>query len=410
MITKFLQNFKKLPDSNKSMIYLMWIYNTGWIISTVFINIYIFSFNKEIIDVFTYNIIFVVNILVGFSFVGYIMSILSFNIKNMYYFAYIFYILAFLLIFSLDWYLGIYTFAVIFWLWFGMFWCAVHSQELVNIEDKTRDIYSSIIYFWKTIINIVIPLLIALLFFIVELFFSFSAYIVLFLFLPLLYSISFIFIKDIWNYIPKKIKKSDIKNFFNIKKHFFSHLYFLIDWFLSWIYWSVFPVVAIYLLKTEINIWILEGIIWFISTFVIIFVSCKRKIENRVKILWIISFLLFINSTFFVFNFNIIWYLIFILIWIVLNPLYKISEHVFKLKLIDNIKIEWSDFFAPMILREVTLWFGRILILLFLVLLLYNWFTIKEILKIWIFLTGILFIITWISINLHVKYENKIEN
>jgi archaellum biogenesis ATPase FlaH len=29
MIKNFLQNFKKLPDSNKAMIYLMWIYNSG---------------------------------------------------------------------------------------------------------------------------------------------------------------------------------------------------------------------------------------------------------------------------------------------------------------------------------------------------------------------------------------------
>ena len=58
MLKNFLKNFKKLPDSNKSMIYLMWIYSAGGIIAGIFINIYVFSFNKEIIDVLLYNAIF----------------------------------------------------------------------------------------------------------------------------------------------------------------------------------------------------------------------------------------------------------------------------------------------------------------------------------------------------------------
>jgi uncharacterized membrane protein YgaE (UPF0421/DUF939 family) len=78
-----------------------------------------------------------------------------------------------------------------------MFWCAVHTQELVNIEDKTRDVYSSIISSGKNIINIVIPLLISALFFTINKFFDFSPYIVLFLILPIIYALSFLFIHNI---------------------------------------------------------------------------------------------------------------------------------------------------------------------------------------------------------------------
>jgi hypothetical protein len=99
MIKKFINDFKQLPNSNKSMIYLMWIYNAGLIVSSVFINIYVFSLNKELIDVLHYNIIFCITILSGFSLIGAVMSILQKNIKDMYYLAYSAYILAFLLIF-----------------------------------------------------------------------------------------------------------------------------------------------------------------------------------------------------------------------------------------------------------------------------------------------------------------------
>jgi hypothetical protein len=80
----------------------MWIYNAALIESSVFINIYVFSLNKELIDVLYYNIIFFTTIFIGFSLVGIIMSIFQKNIKNMYYLAYSAYILAFLLIFIFN--------------------------------------------------------------------------------------------------------------------------------------------------------------------------------------------------------------------------------------------------------------------------------------------------------------------
>ena len=407
MLKEFISNFKKLPDSNKSMIYLMWIYGAGWIIGSIFINIYVFSLNKETIDVFIYNIIFLTTTLIGFSLVWFIMSVFQKNIKNMYYLAYSFYISAFIFIFIFNWYLWVYLFAVIYGLWFWMYRCAVHTQELVNIEDKTRDIYSSIISSGGNVINIVVPILISGIFFVVSKNFSFSPYIILFIFLPIIYITSFFFIKDIWDYIPTKIKKKDIKNFFNLKKYLFWQLYFLIGGFYQWLIWTLLPIVAITLLKSEINVWLFEGIIWLFSTFLIVFLSSKRKVENRVKIMWIVSFLLFVNISIFAFNFSFIWYVIYTLIALILNPLYRISEHVFDLKLMDTIKVKWSDFFPAMILREITLWVGRIAIIIIFVFLVKFWINTENILKIGLISIWIFLILAWVSISLHMKYENK---
>jgi hypothetical protein len=63
MLKKFIKDFNKLPKSNKAMIYLMWIYGAGGIIGSLFVNIYIFSFNKEILDVLYYNIVFLTSVL-----------------------------------------------------------------------------------------------------------------------------------------------------------------------------------------------------------------------------------------------------------------------------------------------------------------------------------------------------------
>ena len=407
MLKKFIKDFKKLPESNKSMIYLMWIYGAGWIIGSLFVNIYVFSFNKEILDVLYYNTVFLTSVLIWFSLIWLIFSIYKKNIKNMYYMAYSAYILAFILLFIFNWYLWIYLFAVIFWLGFWMFRCAVHTQELVNIEDKTRDIYSSIISGWKNIIDIIMPFIISGIFFVVSLYFSFSPYLVLFTILPIIYLTSFFFIKNIWDYVPSKIKKKDVKNFFNLKKYLFGQLYFIFVWLYQGLFWTIPPIIAIILLKSEINVWLFEWVITFISTFLVIFVATKRKRKNRIKFMWILSVLLFINLSIFSYNFNIYWYIIFTLIGLLLNPLYRISEHVFDLKLMDTIKVKWSDFYPAMILREISLWVWRVSILFLFIYLVKIWLGTDDILKIALISIWIFLILAWWSIALHIKYENK---
>jgi len=229
----------------------------------------------------------------------------------------------------------------------------------------------------------------------------------LFVILPIIYTTSFFFIKNIWDYIPSKIKKKDVKNFFNLKKYLFGQLYFIFVWFYQALFWSLTPIIAITLLKTEINVWLFEWIVTFISTFLVIFIANKRNIGNRIKFMGILSVLLFINLSIFAYNFNIYGYIIFTLIALLLNPLYRISEHIFDLKLMDTIKVKWSDFFPAMILREVSLWIWRIFILLLFVYLIKSWLEIDNILRIGLSSIWLFLILAWWSIALHMKYENE---
>lgn len=121
-----------------------------------------------------------------------------------------------------------------------------------------------------------------------------------------------------------------------------------------------------------------------------------------------LSILISINYIIFAFNFNIYGYFIFTLIWIILWPLYRVSEHVYDLKIMDSIKLKWSDFFPAMILREVLLWIWRIaVILLILYITIYSKQNLETILIIWLSLIPIFLIIARISIYMHLKYEEK---
>ena len=87
------------------------------------------------------------------------MSLLKKNIKNMYYISYGLFILGFIYLLLFHNNLSeILVFAGIFGTGNGAFRCAVHSQELVHIEDKKRDLYSSSISAGTTIIGITMPL------------------------------------------------------------------------------------------------------------------------------------------------------------------------------------------------------------------------------------------------------------
>jgi hypothetical protein len=57
-----------LPESNKAMVYLMWIYGVGEIITNTFVNIYIFKIHNSLLHIIIYNILSFTSTLLGFSF------------------------------------------------------------------------------------------------------------------------------------------------------------------------------------------------------------------------------------------------------------------------------------------------------------------------------------------------------
>jgi len=409
MLKNFIKTFNKLPLSNKSMVYLMWIYWIWSIITWFFINIYIFKLYNSIEEIIIYNIIFFTSTFLWFSLIWWIMGVFQKDIKNMYYISYFLFIISFIELFifnqSLFW---VYSFWTLFWLWNWAFWNWVHSQELKNIDNKNRDFYSSSISAWNNVISIVNPLLIAFLFYLATIF-KFDWYLVLFLFLPLVYLLSFVFIKNIDSYFPNKITKKDFSNFFNLKKYKYWHLYFLIWGLILGLNVVIIPIINIILLKNEINIWLYQWLLTIISTFLIVHISHKRSEKNRFKYFSIFGFLLFINYLFFWTFFNFISFIIFSLVWLFINPLYRVSEHVYDLHLMDNVKTGNSDFYPAMIMREIILWIWRITALLVLLFITKksNLWT-ENILTFWLIFTWICFVLLIWSIYMWEKKEKDL--
>jgi len=407
MINLTKKKFNKFPNSNKAMIYLMWIFTFWHLISTLFISIFIFKFQSDISHVITYNIIFFISCFIWFSWIWYIYSVLQKNVKSMYYISYFLLIISYiyLLLFnsSIIW---IYIFWLLHWAWFWVFWSVVHANELTNIKDKDRDFYSSLISAWWNILQIITPLLVSIVFIFWN-YIDFDWYYILFIIIPIVYLISFLFIKDIWDYVPSMVKKKDFTNFFNLKKYFWWQSYIFFSWATFALRLITVPIIAILLLKSEINVWIFESIMWAISVFIVLYLSHIRNKWNRLRILLIITTLLLLAYLLFTLYFNVFWYIIFSLILIILLPLYRVSEHVYDLKIMDSIKAKGSDFFPSMLFREFTINFARISVLLIWLYLtdLYG-NDLELLLKILLIITWFMYLLTWFSIKMHVIYEN----
>lgn len=406
MFKKFWNNFKKLPESNKSLVYLMLIYFFWVIIANLFVVIYIFKLNDSINQLIIYSILNYTFIFVWFSVVWYLMALFNKSIKYLFIFSYLFFIFSFLILLFFWWnIIWIYLYGSLYWLALWLYWNWVHTQELFNIKNKNRDFYSSSISLWKNILEISTPFLVSAIFYIWT-YFNIDWYIILFCILPLGYMISFRFINQIDDYKPKKLNKNDIKNFFNLKKYKFWHLYFLFWWLQLAITTIILPIIILYILKTEINIWLFQWFLAIISTFLIVHFSLKRKENNRFKYYTFFWILYFLNFMFFVFNFNIFWFIIFSLLNLILIPLFRVSTHVYDLSLMDNIRTWVSDFYPAMILREVILYFWR-LIWLGTLLIIVNKYNFSEITiyKWWLTFIAIMFLFLILSIYFREKNE-----
>ena len=403
----FFSIFSQLPLSNKSMVYLMWIYETGIVITNVFINIYIFQINQSLVDVAWYNIVYYGMILVWFSGIGWIMAYLWKNIKYMYYIGYVMFITSFIpLIFWHNSYEATLLFALLYGLWSGTFWNAVHSQELKNIHDKYRDFYSSAISAGVNIIHIFIPLVVAFLFY-TSWIFQINAYVIIFFLLPITYLLSFVFIHNIADYIPKQITTSDVGNFLNFKKYWFGHIYYCLGGFGHGLESVIIPIITILLLKNEINVWLFQWAMSIVSTFCVIYFASRRTIENRMYYFFFLSVLLFLNYFLFSLFFGLISFIIFSFILLLLKPIFRVSSHTYDLSLMDNVKTDRSDFYPSMILREIILAFGRFSAIWIIIVLFHIGYTTQILLQAWIALIWCKYILKSILIYLWEKYEKQ---
>jgi TctA family transporter len=168
-------------------------------------------------------------------------------------------------------------------------------------------------------------------------------------------------------------------------------------------------ILVIYILKTEISLWVFQTILWIISLIITAYFATKRNTQNRIKMLWIFWILNFVSFLFLWIDFNIIILSIFSLVSILISPAFDISQTVFTLKYMSDSKGSDKSFLPKMMFREVILIVSRTSFFIIFWALFYLWFDEKIILRIVIYYTGIIFLATALFATLEEKRLKNIE-
>lgn len=360
---KLLDYYKKLDDNYKAMFFIWQTYYIWSLIWGVFVNLFIYRYYWEISWVITLNLIsYLFSILSMFFYSTYI-SKKGYSIKKLFKVWFIFSTIAYIFLMLLDKSYVIFVFWFLFWLWNWAYWIAMHSYELNKINKNIRDFYSSITSVWNQINSILIPFLVSILFLIWDLYLKISAYPIIFWVLILFNFLSFLRVDKLKCIFPPKIKIWDI--FSNFKKsELLQYIYFLF-YGLSWNIIKInITLIMIYILKTELNIGLFQTFSWILSIIISIFLSKKRNENNRLKIMTIFWFLIFINFIFLWFNLTIFWISVFLVLNNFLLPGFTISARVFGMKYMKDINQDESNFFSRIVFRELILIIWRVIFFL----------------------------------------------
>lgn len=358
---QIIKKYKKLNLESKSMIYLKWIFTIWNIFAITFINIHIYKIFNNIEYVIYYNLWLYTNVFIGFVFLGYIVWKLNINIKNLFYISYINLFISFIILFSItNNTIAVIVFTIFYWIGMWNYYCATNSYEIKEVKSKNRDFYSSVLSSWIKFLYIIIPLFISFIFFISEKLNIEDPYKILFAIIPFFYFTSLFFIKNLTSYNPIQINFKSLRKFLNFKKNKNILWYFLTDSITFTIPSIMISILLIYILKTEINLWIIQSFFSIISIIFIMIFSTKRNGKNRYKIMLYSGIIIFINFLILWFNISFFWLTLYLIIDNLIAPFYKISVWVYDMKYISKIKYSKNDFFPTLIFREAILWLWRI--------------------------------------------------
>ena len=360
MFTRTWNRFRALRPSVRALVGLMWLYDFGWKTIVLFFGIFLFQNFGTIESATWYFLVTFSFACIGFCGLGTLWARLRWNIKWLFFiglgcltFSFIFLFLGERTLTQALYFGGMNGFGV------GTFWVSMHSFELFEIQDKERDFYSSMLRAGSGVLGILSPALAALSFFVSREVLGWGTYTLLFLFIPLSFALTFPFLRNVSNYRPKPIKLTDIKHFFG-KSHHWEGIAYIGFGSAGHAFRSiVIPLVAVYLLGSEINVGIFETLIKIASVVFVVWLSHHRHKGNRIKIFGWCTVVLAVIRLLLGVSFDILAFIIFSLGFVFIEPHMNVSAHTLDLALVENLKRKQADFFPALVIRDFTIWFFR---------------------------------------------------
>lgn len=370
MLRTTIMHFRSLRPAVRAMVYLHWAYGFVGALTSVFVQIFLYQKFQSISFNILGLIVYFIGCALGFSLVGALVARYRANMKWGYMAAFFMLCVSFLFLY------GDITSARALWFMFmngfglGLYWVTLHTFELTETKNEERDYYSSVLSAGDQLIELVAPATAALLFYLSGDVLGWGTYTLLFLVAPMIYISGIPLFRDIRNYHPHPIERADTKHFLTDKKNRMAQVYLFAGSANFAFARVVLPIASIIFLGTEKNVGVFNAIFAVISACVLIVLSHHRHTKNRLRFLFYTSLASVIVTLLFAIRLDLVAFIIFTFLFVIIKPLQRVSAHVIDLETMETLSREGRDFFPTMIFRDAVFGVWRVIALLVLAFLL----------------------------------------
>ena len=360
MFQQTLKNFHALRRPVKAMVYLHWIYGIVGALTSTFVQIFLYRQFDSLAFNILGLILYFIGCALGFSLVGALIAHYQGNMKWGYISAFLMLCVSFLFLFgNVDKQDAIiFMFTNGFGL--GLYWVTLHTFELTETKNDERDYYSSVLSAGDQIIDLVAPALAVLLFYLSVEVLHLSTFSLLFIVAPLIYLSGVPLFRHVQNYYPLPIKRADVRHFFYDRRNRHAQVYLFAGSANFAFMRLVLPIVAIMFQGNVTNVGLYNAIFAVISAVTLIWLAKHRHSGTRLRFLYLTSLASIAVTVLLALRFELVMFIIFSVLSVVIKPLQRVSAHVIDLESMETLGREGSDFFPTMILRDTVFGLWRV--------------------------------------------------
>ena len=363
------KKFSALAPGVRTMIFIFWTYKLAMTLMGIFLSVFVYLKTESLVALALFLLIGNTALMIGFVGGGLVMSHYGLSTQRNFLWAFLLFLCASIILVLLPHtYPSLLIFGALMSLGNGVFWLTIHTLELSQTKNTGRDFYSSMVELGGQVTIVLSPLLATLSFLLSEQWLHVETYTLLFFILPILYLCALPLVRKAPSFVPPKTTLAEVFSFFRHKGNT-ARIYYAAGASLYALHGIIIPIVAIFALKTVVNLGLVEIVLGIFSLLIITLLANYRHEGNRVTLMgistcgFLVAFflLLFYDSHVFA-------YLAYSFMAVALRPIQRVSEHMIDLQTVDSLH-GGTSFFPALLYRDLFLWIFRALVGTFMIVL-----------------------------------------
>ncbi len=381
------------------------------IILNIFVNIYTYSVYQDLELLFWSNIAYFFCTFLWYFVSWYSLQWRKLYVRKQYVTSYVIFILSFLLLLfyhdTVEW---LFLFYTLLWLGNGIFYFTTIYFESHHLDLAMRDFYASTLKWGDQLIKVFLPVLLWGVFFATELWwwdpYVYISLVALLAFIAALYLISLL--------PPLFLEKMDEK--YSPISYLFPKGFWLVERSYYLLYWAercfviVYSIYLIWVLQTEVSIWLYESLISLLAVWLLLHYSTKVNAAKRKSMLYIVfGWIALLTFWLWVFQ-SLRFLLVFSVLSIFLDPLARTIWFAYFYDTLDKVNISSThqEKHQSIVATNFYCNISRISFLLILLLLL-SYFPTEYVVSVAFFLLAFWRVVTIPVVNhlFHEKVENE---